>query len=54
MNETAETIAEISGNKMADKFAKLKLISNAKPNDVEEIGLSLEKRKETLNGLRII
>ena len=40
-------------NKIADKFVKPKPISNAKPSDVEKIGLSLKKRKEIINGLRL-
>ena len=32
-------------NKTADKFVKPKPISDAKPSDVEKIGLSLKKKK---------
>ena len=54
MNKTAETTAEMTGNKIANKFVKLKLISNVKPNDAEERVLSLENRKQILNCLRLI
>ena len=48
----AEATGKFIGNKIADKFVKLKPVPDMNLRDIEEILILQEKREEILNELR--
>ena len=52
VHKAAEATGNFTGNKIADKIDKPKLVSGKKSIDAEEIIIPPEKREEILNELR--